>query len=91
MIYFIIFSFIILFLLGIPVVLAITFPSIIYFIMEGFPITMLAQRFHYALNSFPLIAVPVFIFAGNLMNTSGHTTRIFNFADKKKIIINYDH
>ena len=39
------------------------------------------QRFHYALNSFPLVAVPVFIFAGNQMNTSSHTNRMSKFAD----------
>lgn len=81
MLYLVIGTFVVLFLLGIPVVLAITIPSLIYLIGNGFPITMIAQCFHYALNSFPLIAVPVFIFAGNLMNTSGHTSRIFKFAD----------
>src|SRR5438552_8762923 len=30
--------------------------------------------------SFPLLAVPFFIFAGNLMNAAGITTRIYNFA-----------
>lgn len=33
-------------------------------------------------NTYPLLAVPFFIFAGNLMNTSGVTNRIFNFSNK---------
>ena len=32
------------------------------------------------LDSFPLLAVPFFILAGNLMNSAGITNRIYNFA-----------
>src|SRR5689334_10906225 len=42
---------------------------------------MVGQRTIYALDSFPLVAVPIFIFVGNLMNSSGITTRIYRFAD----------
>src|SRR3989304_5385894 len=31
-------------------------------------------------DSFPLLAVPFFIWAGNLMNSAGITNRIYNFA-----------
>jgi TRAP-type C4-dicarboxylate transport system permease large subunit len=34
----------------------------------------------YALDSFPLVAVPVFIFVGSLMNQSGITSDIYRFA-----------
>lgn len=74
-------GFLILFLLGAPVVVAIATPSIIYILTHGIPIDLLAQRFHYALDSFPLIAVPVFIFAGNVMNYAGITHRLFTFTD----------
>jgi len=70
-----------LFMLGFPVVLAIALPSLIYVFSEGIPLAMVAQRMHYALDSYPLIAVPVFIFVGNLMNSTGITNRIFKFAD----------
>jgi tripartite ATP-independent transporter DctM subunit len=43
---------------------------------------MVAQRMQYALDSYTLAAVPLFILVGNLMNSSGITTRMFNFADK---------
>ncbi|ETA53402.1 TRAP transporter large permease [Ponticoccus alexandrii] len=76
-----IFLFLILFMLGVRVVYAILLPSILYVFMEGLPAGMLAQRVTYALDSFPLVAVPVFIFVGNLMNLSGVTDRIFKFAD----------
>ncbi len=39
------------------------------------------QRLTLTADSFPLLAAPFFILMGNLMNTSGVTRRIFNFAD----------
>ncbi|WP_158044807.1 TRAP transporter large permease [Skermanella pratensis] len=73
-------AFLALFMLGFPVVYAILLPSIAYVLIEGLPLGLLAQRITYALDSFPLVAVPLFIFVGNLMNLSGITDRIFRFA-----------
>ncbi|TKW68748.1 MAG: TRAP transporter large permease [Paracoccus denitrificans] len=77
----IIFAFLVLFMLGTPVVYAILLPAIVYVVAEGLPLGLLAQRVTYALDSFPLVAVPIFIFVGNLMNLAGVTERIFRFAD----------
>lgn len=74
-------AFFILFLLGFPIVLSIALPSIAYILLNHIPIEMVAQRMHYSLDSFTLVAVPVFIFVGNLMNSTGITRRIFRFAD----------
>lgn len=74
-------AFLLLFIAGFPVVYAILIPSIAYVLIEGLPFGLLAQRITYALDSFPLVAVPIFIFVGNLMNSSGITDRIFRFAD----------
>lgn len=73
-------AFLALFMLGFPVVYAILLPSIAYVLIEGLPLGLLAQRITYALDSFPLVAVPLFIFVGNLMNLSGITDRIFRLA-----------
>ena len=73
----VIIAFTVLFLFGFPVVLAITVPAIIYVIWADFPPELIAQRMTYALDSFPLVAVPVFIFVGSLMNQSGITTDIY--------------
>ncbi len=77
----IIFSFIALFILGFSVVIAIALPSIVYILAMGFPFEMVSQRMMFALDSFPLVAVPVFILVGNLMNSAGISRRIFAFAD----------
>lgn len=73
-------TFFVLFVLGFPVVFAILIPSIAYIAWSGIPIATIAQRALYALDSFPLVAVPVFIFVGNLMNAAGITNRIYRFA-----------
>jgi tripartite ATP-independent transporter DctM subunit len=79
--YLVIAAFVGLFLAGTPVVYSVLIPSIIYVLVEDLPMALLATRVTYALDSFPLVAVPVFIFVGNVMNTSGITDRIFRFAD----------
>jgi tripartite ATP-independent transporter DctM subunit len=77
----VILAFFVLFLLGVPVAFAILLPSIAYILWEGIPLATVAQRTLYALDSFPLVAVPVFILVGNLMNAAGITRRLFHFAD----------
>ncbi len=74
-------SFTLLFLLGCPVVLSILGPAVVYVLMNDLPIELIGQRMAYAMDSFPLVAVPVFIYVGNLMNQAGVTERIFRFAD----------
>ena len=68
------------FMLGWPVVLAVMIPAVAYVLLNDFPIELIGQRMVYALDSFPLVAVPVFIFVGNLMNQAGITERIYRFA-----------
>jgi tripartite ATP-independent transporter DctM subunit len=74
-------GFTLLFVLGWPVALSILAPAVVYVLMNDVPIELIGQRMSYALDSFPLVAVPVFIFVGNLMNQAGVTERIFRFAD----------
>ena len=76
----IILAFMALFVFGFPVVVAIVVPALLYVVLSGFPLELIAQRMTYALNSFPLVAVPVFIFVGSLMNQSGITSDIYRFA-----------
>ncbi|MGH0002273.1 TRAP transporter large permease [Pseudovibrio ascidiaceicola] len=41
---------------------------------------IISQRVTPSLESFPLLAIPLFVFAGNLLNVSGIADRIFTFA-----------
>lgn len=73
--------FIILVLLRVPVYLALLTPSVLYFLIQGFPLSFQAQRLSYMLNSFVLLTIPLFIFVGSLMNRAGVTNIIFDFAN----------
>jgi tripartite ATP-independent transporter DctM subunit len=65
---------------GIPITYGLGLSSVFYLLTSNIPLSVLAHRLPNALNSFPLVAVPVFIFAGCLMNTSGITDRLFKTA-----------
>jgi TRAP-type C4-dicarboxylate transport system permease large subunit len=66
---------------GIPVAMAMAGASLVYVMVTGdIPDYVVIHRMVGGLDSFPLLAVPFFIFAGNLMNSAGITNRIYNFA-----------
>src|SRR5512134_958440 len=46
----------------------------------GIPGIVIPQKIAMAANSFPLLAAPLFVLMGNLMNSAGITYRIFDFA-----------
>ena len=74
-------SFLALMILGLPVALAMAVSSLLYILATGIaPDVVLAQRMIAGVESFPLLAVPFFILAGNLMNVAGVTGRIYSFA-----------
>src|SRR4051794_2741576 len=68
-------------MLGFPVVLAIALPCFAYVFANDLPLDLVAQRTLYALDSFPLVAVPVFLFVGSVMNSAGISRYIYRFAD----------
>ena len=74
-------AFVGLFLLGFPVVLAIALPCLAYIFVKDLPLDLVAQRTLYSLDSFPLVAVPVFLFVGSVMNSAGISRYIYKFAD----------
>src|SRR3954462_5615968 len=68
-------------LAGIPVFIALAFSSLLYtHFIANIPDFVILHRMAGGLDSFPLLAVPFFILAGNLMNSAGITNRIYDFA-----------
>src|SRR6476660_3910302 len=66
---------------GIPVAIAMAGASLAFIAMSGgVPPFVVIHRMVSGIDSFPLLAVPFFILAGNLMNNAGITNRIYNFA-----------
>ena len=73
--------FMILLCTGLPIYANLGFCAFVFMFVEGFnPITVV-QRIAMSANSFTLLAAPFFILMGNIMNNSGVTTRMFNFAN----------
>jgi TRAP-type C4-dicarboxylate transport system permease large subunit len=66
---------------GLPIAMAMALAALLYIWISGTipPLTVI-HRMVGGVDSFPLLAVPFFILAGNLMNSAGITNRIYNFA-----------
>ena len=69
-------------LLGLPVAISLGVSAVVTFLALGESVNLLVipLSMFKATTSFPLLAIPFFILAGNLMNTGGITTRLFRFA-----------
>jgi TRAP-type transport system large permease protein len=68
-------------LVEMPIAFALAGSAIGYLAIAGaVPLTVVVQRMAPGLDSFPLLAIPLFILAGNLLNSGGLATRIFDFA-----------
>src|SRR5437588_7072298 len=76
-----VFVFVVVLLAGVPVFIALAGASFIYtHFTAGLPDFVILHRMAGGIDSFPLLAVPFFILAGNLMNSAGITNRIYDFA-----------
>ncbi len=68
---------------GVPIVFALGVAPMAAFIMadkDAF-LKIVAQRLYTGINQFPLLAIPLFILAGEIMNVGGITTRLVAFAN----------
>lgn len=77
--------FVVMLLIGIPVAFSMLGSSLVYVIVGlmngGFlQLTTAIQRVEIAVDSFPLMAIPFFVLAGEFMNSGGITKRIMDFA-----------
>ena len=66
--------------LGVPVAFAIGISAVVTFLYEGLPLAIVFQRMASGMNIFSFLAIPFFIFAGELMLRSGVADRIVKFA-----------
>ncbi|MDF2368580.1 TRAP transporter large permease [Sneathiella sp.] len=72
--------FLALIMVRVPIAFAMLMVAMIYLIGDDVPLQLLAQKLAGGVDSFSLLAVPLFLLAGFLMNTMGITERIFAFA-----------
>ena len=67
-------------LLGVPVAFAIMSAGVAYLQLTHGSLLVVAQRLVFGLNSFTLLAVPLFILVGNLMDSGGISRRLTDWA-----------
>ena len=73
--------FFVLMFVGAPVAFAIGISGFVFFFTSDvMPMSIAVQKIATMSQSFPLLAVPFFVFAGHLMNESGITQRLFRFS-----------
>lgn len=70
----------VLLVLRVPVAFAFLGPSLVYMLLDGQSSGMSLRQVTSAVQSFPLLAVPLFIFLGSLANHAGIADRLFRFA-----------
>ena len=73
-----------LFITGLPLAFALGITGLIFMVLTwgtSINVGIIAQRLFYGVNNFVILAIPLFILVGKLMNTGGITNRIFRFAN----------
>ena len=74
-------TFVALLCISAPIIVALGGCSLVYALLDGgMPITTLIQTVFGGLATFPLLAIPLFMLAGNLMNEGGITQDLVRFA-----------
>ncbi|WP_151703329.1 TRAP transporter large permease [Nitrincola alkalilacustris] len=68
-------------LLGVPIALAIGASTLLALHAQGVPLMVVTQQMFQGINSFALVAVPMFILTGDLMAQGKISEKLVNFAD----------
>jgi tripartite ATP-independent transporter DctM subunit len=67
-------------LIGAPLFASMGLAAYAFVMLGGLSTTIIPQKIAQSANSFPILAAPLFILMGNIMNSAGITERIFAFA-----------
>ena len=68
-------------LVGIPISFSLALGTMLFlFVSSQVPLEIVAQQLYQASASFPLMAIPFFLLAGDLMDRTGITTRLIKFV-----------
>lgn len=75
------FIFLLFMMMGMPVAFAIGIAGVVFFVqLQTLPMTIPVQLFLTQSQNFVLLAIPLFVFAGNLLNETGITTRLLRLS-----------
>lgn len=81
MIWLMLVSFLLFMIMGVPIAFAMGASSILYIIIEGVSLEIIAQRFFTTTQSFAFLAIPFFILMGSIMEHGGVAKRIMDLAN----------
>ncbi|RKJ56082.1 TRAP transporter large permease [bacterium 1XD42-1] len=73
-------AFVVLLVIGVPISISIGASAVLGCLSLGYPLVVIGQKMVSGVDSFLLIAVPLFILAGNLMNAGKITEKLFDTA-----------
>lgn len=68
-------------IIGIPVAIALGLVNIVLLKIMNFPFMALPQKAFYGINIYPLLAIPFYLFVGEVMNRGGIAQRLVNFSN----------
>ena len=68
------------FMMGVPITFSLGVASLVGLLLMDVPLIVIAQRLWTALDTFTLVAVPLYILAGDLMSRVGISRRLVDFA-----------
>ena len=74
-------SFALLLIIGVPVAFAIGLSSVVTIVVAGLPVAIVFQKMVGGMQVFSFLAIPFFVFAGELMLYGGVAERIVRFAN----------
>jgi len=74
-------SLFLLMILGVPIAFAMGASALLYILVDGIPLEIVAQRFFTSTQSFAFLAIPFFILMGSIMEHGGVAKRIINLAN----------
>ena len=77
-------AFLVAMVIGVPVVFALAFGPMLGILVDGRSVflNIIPQRLFVGINVYPLLAIPLFILAGEIMNVGGITQRLVDFSQK---------
>ena len=67
-------------IVGMPIVFALGIPGAVYIFLSDLPVITIPSKMFTGVDVYVLMAIPLFIMAGNIMNHSGISKRLIRFA-----------
>lgn len=71
----------VLLVIGVPIAVCLGLAAMLVFVIDGVPLAVMSQSMFAGIDSFPLMAIPFFILAGNIMSSGGISQRLVSFAN----------